>query len=94
MSKIPAFPTKLVDVADVKPGQWVWHYGRFIRVEFIYQATPRWDDIGRIGGLWRPIHYSELNQCSTLIHRFSLSYLREGNMVMTPDFINVEDFCK
>lgn len=94
MSKIPAIPTRLVHVADVKPGQWVWHYGRFVRVEFIGHDQVRWDDIGTLKGFWRRINYSDINECSTLFHRFGLSFLRAGTMVMTPDFINVEDFCK
>lgn len=94
MSKIPVFPTKLVKVADVKPGQWVWHYGRFVRAEFIDRPQVRWDDVGTLKGFWRRMHYSDIDQCSTLIHRFGLSFLRAGNMVITPDFINVEDFCK
>ena len=94
MSKIPAIPTRLVHVADVKPGQWVWHYGRFVRVEFIGHDQVRWDDVGTLKGFWRRINYSDINECSTLIHCFGLSFLRAGTMVMTPDFINVEDFCK
>lgn len=94
MSKIPVFPTKLVEVADVKPGQWVWHYGRFVRAEFIDRPQVRWDDVGTLKGFWRRMHSQRHRPVQHADPPLRPELPTGGKHGYDPDFINVEDFCK